>query len=77
MLYLESTSNISTEALTTLLQHHIQGKVTIQHTDSIYTFHCQPTSHYFQLRSYIQEHHGFSLLVEGHVLVLQLLTSAL
>ena len=70
MLYLETTSNLSIEAISTLLQHRIQAPVRIRLLHSLYVIKCPSTPEYHQLLTFIQTHGGFPLLVEGHVFVL-------
>ena len=71
MIYLETTSHISTETLSTLFSRRIQGRVRIQQQNSIYLFHCQRTHEFYRIIAFIQEHGGFPLLVDGQVVVLR------
>ena len=70
MLCLETTSNLSVEAIHTLLRHRVQGPVHIRRLISLYLIKCSSTPEYQQLLTSIQQHGGFPLLVEGHVFLL-------
>jgi hypothetical protein len=77
MLHLDTTSNIALESLLTLLSRRILGHVRIQRCGSIYLLHCQPTPEYHDVLDIIHTQGGYPLLVDGHVFVLQTLSSKL
>ena len=71
MLYIETTSNVSPASLRQLLRHRIQGSVTLRRHASLYAFYCQHTPQYQDVLSFIHQHGGFPLLVDGMVLIVK------
>jgi len=71
MIYVDTTRHVSTATLVKLMSHRIQGRVKVQRNESIYIFHCQRTPEFYQVVSFIQEHGGFPIVIEGDIVVVK------
>jgi len=71
MIYIDTTRHIATSSLVKLMGHRIQGRVRVRQDGSSYMFHCQRTPEFYHVISFIQEHGGFPMIVDGDVVVVK------